>query len=400
MVNSPRVVATAKTVRRRLLFVVTLLVALLLVAELAVSTYFCCAGKTLVSAFFESPGVPVLRFDPATGYRFCDRPFRMTALYDGNIEYLSQLRPNKLGFLDNDTPTPERRKPDAFRVVVFGDSFTDGWFLDMNWPNRLEQLARQQDLPVELLNMAQGGTGLGNWAALLDEVLLKDNYDIDAVIFAVFEDDLVRRRTFLDFARDDTLLVGRAATWRPDSFPRTREEALAQGRRSPVRMLSPAAFEHVLSAKRAPLMPILLTSARMFLPLLAAGEQDRQTDLKSADRHALMRDMASDLARQQWPALVVVLPRSTIVAPPRELVGIDHYYAPELVADIRDFAKLLNAPAVDGSGMLAGLTLAEADKLWHPNDTHWNQAGSDRFARFMLPVLAEWMGAVRAAKKG
>jgi hypothetical protein len=36
------------------------------------------------------------------------------------------------------------------------------------------------------------------------------------------------------------------------------------------------------------------------------------------------------------------------------------------------------------------LAESEFDALWLPVDGHWNQQGSDRFAKFALEALRDW----------
>jgi hypothetical protein len=51
------------------------------------------------------------------------------------------------------------------------------------------------------------------------------------------------------------------------------------------------------------------------------------------------------------------------------------------------FAKAIGARFLDGGQIFAGLKPAEIRALFLPYDGHWNQAGSNRFADFMLRNL-------------
>ena len=52
-----------------------------------------------------------------------------------------------------------------------------------------------------------------------------------------------------------------------------------------------------------------------------------------------------------------------------------------------DFARALGAAFLDGGDAFAGLRPSEIRALFLPHDGHWNQAGSDRFAAFLLGNL-------------
>jgi hypothetical protein len=50
---------------------------------------------------------------------------------------------------------------------------------------------------------------------------------------------------------------------------------------------------------------------------------------------------------------------------------------------VSDFAEKLGAELIDGAEAFRGLTQEQLAGLWFPTDGHWNQRGSDAFARMM-----------------
>jgi hypothetical protein len=71
------------------------------------------------------------------------------------------------------------------RVAVFGDSFSAGQQSAVNWPDRAEDITRDTGTRVQFLNFSMDGAGLANWWSVLTKLVDRDNYDLDAVVFAV-----------------------------------------------------------------------------------------------------------------------------------------------------------------------------------------------------------------------
>lgn len=383
--------------RRKLSYLALLLVGLVLACELGVSSYFYWKRRSVTECFFKRGPAPILQFDKRLGFRFCEGDIEKLMLNDGGIEYHSRPHGNELGFLDRDNPQPRRRDDTTFRIAVLGDSFTCASFLDTNWPDRAERLAAESGFALELINCAQDGGGLANWAAVVENLLVADKFEIDGLLFAVFEDDLTRRLMLADVAGDGSVLLGRAPGWDPAGYPQSRGAALDLMRPVNVRVVAPTTFARIAQTGRPPFRPVLFDGARILLPLLWA-EPDKANELSSPARQALLARMTGQIKDRGWPCLVAYLPRNLHMSPPANIVGIENYYPPVVMSDLRQFAQRLSAATLDGSGMHHGLSREEALALWFPHDGHWNEKGSDRFAEFVLPYLKRWAELVKAGE--
>ena len=54
-------------------------------------------------------------------------------------------------------------------------------------------------------------------------------------------------------------------------------------------------------------------------------------------------------------------------------------------------ARILGGRFVNGAKAFDGLDSSDFEQHWLPYDGHWNQRGSDRFARFIAGPLEAWL---------
>lgn len=374
------------SLKKRSLFAFAVLSAFYLLLETTVSVSAWLAWRDTSFWLFEDSG-RTWRFDPVRGYRLTSTPSRFLRATDGRFEYVGLARGNAQGYADRDDFTPRRGGGGARRIAVFGDSFTTEEHLGQNWPDRAEDLARDRGEPVELLNFAVSGAGLANWWSVATRLVAADDYDLDGVVFAVFGGDLRRKFTVWDHRDADHPLFGRAPSWDPSTYPRTFDEARPFLRPHPGFILSREAFERALQGRWPRDVPhrfrpfLLAHARRAFLPSSDEGQPEGEGD-DTADpaRERLVADLARFLADRHLPALVVHIPdRSSLVDPSR---------APSWPRrESEAFARSLGASFLDGGDAFAGLRASEVRALFLPHDGHWNQAGSDRFAEFLLRNL-------------
>src|SRR5262249_45831105 len=250
---------TAISRKKLLLFVVVLVVVPYAVIETAISVYgwFSWWGNSIL---ILEDTKRTIEFDPIRGYRVNPTPARSARITDGENEFVGILRGNAQGFAGWQDIGPKRENPYTRRIAVFGDSFTDGHFLGQSWPERAEELTRQRGKSVQFLNFAQTGAGLANWWSILTKILDAQNYEIDGVIFAVWETDL--RRPFTVWAMPDSqsatatrMLFGRSPSWDPRTYPATLEEAKPFLHEEERYLLSSEDFERTLQGRWPPSIP-------------------------------------------------------------------------------------------------------------------------------------------------
>lgn len=356
--------------------------------------------------FFEEAG-KTIRFDPLTGYRLTPHPSRNLRISEGRVEYEGVFRGNNQGFQDRDDFWPARPAGVALRVAVLGDSFSSGQFLSVNWPDRVEDLAKTDGQALQLLNFSLYSGGLVNWRNILLGVIEKEQYALDMLVIPVYANDLFR--PFMVFEARDTrmLLIGQAGE-DVSRLPSTLEQALAcclkesegyiltaeeyrwlkTSRWHPElpRPDKPYLAEHVgalylfarekyrlwLAGHESAQMPILMTAGSYSPdPLLGRGR------FKPAQLQ-LIDEIRGYQNRSGVKVIVVRIPDRD------ELLN----QAP-VAGNVQEFAERLGVPLLDGMQAFGGLDAVQQQKQYFPYDDHWNQEGSDRFARFMMNYLSK-----------
>ncbi len=327
-----------------------------------------------------------VHFDPLRGFRLTPTPSRVARITYGTLAYVGLLRGNNMGFPDRDDFTAKRTDGKRRRLAVFGDSFTSAPFLRLNWPDAVEDLTRDAKRPLEALNFAVDGGGLGNWWSILTRIVKADGFEIDGVVFAAYTGDVLRTFSIAEHRGCDRPRFARVPTWDPRYLPATREEGEAYLEPLSGYILTTPEFDAALRGEWTPRKrgfglpaPYLAGSAVQFVErscrLLGAHR------VIESERKALIEDMRQCLRSMRVPVVVVSIPT-------REAL-LEHGAEVEVPADTREFAAMIGAELVNGASAFKGLSQAEIRASFFPYDGHWCQAGSDRFARFMVKVLAK-----------
>jgi hypothetical protein len=375
------------SLRKRLLFAAVPLLVSYLVLETIVSVVAWALWWNQSFWLFEDSG-RTWRFDAVRGYRLSTTPSRFLRVTEGTLEYVGTARGNAQGFADRDDFALKRSRPTEHRYAVFGDSFTEAQFLGQNWPDRAEDLRRNdgEDHPVQLLNFAISGGGLANWWSVLTKHVEPEGYELDGVIFAVFAGDLERTFTVWDHSAGVHPLFGRSPSWAPESFPQTLADAHRFLHEHPATILSPEAFERTLQGHWPPSVPrrfgpYLLTKLWRLARPSAAEVAEVPARGDDPDRDRLIADIARCLADHHWPALVIHIPDRPSLLNPSSVPSWP-------LDEAQAFAHALGAQFLDGRQAFTGLKPAEIRAQFLPYDGHWNQAGSNRFAAFVVRNLA------------
>lgn len=363
--------------------------------ELGVSLWRWKRGRTPASCWLFDRSDRTFRFDPARGYALTQTPSRFARITLDQVEYAGAYRGNNQGFQDLDDFGPARERPGARRIAVFGDSFSTGAFLEMNWPDRAERLARERGQDLQLLNFSVDGGGLGNWHSIVRNVVEAQDYQLDGVLFAVFYDDLWRTFSFAEHRGFETHMFTRADSWDPRTYPRTDAEARARLRSMGAPIVDAATFDRALARRLCPwedtsprsyewvLSTMLTTLARApaHAWLAPRGNDAHALPPEDPQRLALRRDLARWVRERGLRVWVLFVPtRGHLLDPER--------YEPDpLRDDQRAFARELGAEYLDGREAFRGLSRRERAQSFFPYDAHWNQRGSDRFASYMAGLL-------------
>lgn len=377
----------------------TLLLLGLLIAwffsELGTNIYYQIRPPELQRFLIGDQFDQALHFDPVRGRNYTSIPTRTALFANGTLEYLATQRGNSQGFPDRDDFGPQRDLPEAKRIALFGDSFSAGTYLQKNWPDQAEDLTRGGPRVLQLLNFSEDAGGLANWWSVMTRFVEPGNYDLDAVVFASYPGDLRRNFSFADGRGSGRVLLGGALSWDPATWPKDEQEARQQMTPSPgMYQISPQEFDRALRGEWQPrvdrsIRPKLPLAFRQNWQSLRAKYLEFRTyvgmnHFRSFDsgRQRLIAEMHHFLQQRHLPVMVVFVPSK-----PHLLGSLADR---EALEETRAFATLLGAEFVDGSAAFAGLTPEQTQAHWLPNDNHWNQLGSDRFAAFIVRTLEHW----------
>lgn len=365
------------------------------VLELGLNAYFLWFPPELDRYLIGDNFDHALRFDVIRGRWIESVENRVALFYYGTREYVATPRGNAQGFSDRDDFSAVRSEPSRRRVGLFGDSFSAGTYLELNWPDRVEDLAKGGPAPLEVLNFSQDAGGLANWWSVLTRLVEPEDYELDAAVFASYPGDLQRNFSFADGRGPARVLLGNAASWDPETWPASDVEARSQMTASPLMIqVAKPEFDAAVRGEWLPavetrLEPKLPIAIRLLKPALRMKFLEGRALVGLArfrgfdpGRERLIREMRQLLDRRRLPALVVFVPSR-----PHLLGSASDRQAFE---ETQAFASLLGAEFVDGSHAFAGFDSDAVQAHWLRYDNHWNQRGSDRFAQFMVEKLSAW----------
>ncbi len=325
-----------------------------------------------------------IRRDPVKGFRLSPIPSRLIlATTHGEILSQGTLAGNDEGFSDP-LDFGSRKPPGTKRFVVLGDSMTAGRFIEVNWPERVNEWLVQQPGPaVVLMNMALDGGGLGNWRTLLEHVIWEEALDVDGLIFAVACDDLDRKHLWWDDSLVQRNGVGvMALTYHPTwSY---RPGPFAPADHYPTNdwwmIVSPDELNTFLEGTWHPprqersAKPYLLNRAADWLGLTGfsfVGDASAEPSTNAGEYDELTAWIRHDIAERKIPALVLEVPGTDSARAQRFAMAVGADYLS--VSRTFDNAKAGCDPCF---------------KIRY--DGHWNQEGSDLFARVVRDELRRW----------
>mgnify|MGYP001017098712 CR=1 FL=1 len=378
-----------RTIRSRILEHATIAFFSYLLVEIVVSLCYVAdliEPQQSIWAFEESG--KTIHFDPVRGYFLEPVASRFTRITHGTTEYVGAYKGNNAGFPDRDDFSAQRDPRHAKRFVVFGDSFSAAQYIARNWPDAVEDETREGPAPLQLLNFSVDGGGLANWWSILRRIVEAERYEIDGVIFAVLPGDLDRSFAIADHVGQTRHMFARVPSWNPAAFPTTAAAARPLLQPLPGNIVTHEQFERLLEGRWTPPSN---KSFRFYVAWEIASLIDGIRSRRSApgdgtvfdqEQEALIRDMRQSLDAMRVPVMVVHIPSR-----PELLEGTTDR---RLQAEEEAFVKLLGARFVDGRQAFAGSSADQVRAMWLPYDGHWGQGGSDRFARFMAGVLAQW----------
>ncbi len=359
--------------------------ALYIVIEVAYSGY--CYLFALPTSFwtFEHPG-RTIQFDSYRGFFLTTTPSRYARITRGVVEYVGTLQGNAQGFPDRDDFSPARPSANQRRYAVLGDSFTAAQYIQCNWPDKAEDLYLEGRQALQLLNFSIDGGGLANWASIIRNILAKDRYQLDGLIFAVHPADLYRKFFVADQIDSQTLAFGRVDKWDIAVQPKALADARQFLKDKPLPntfILSSTEFDAALLGHWRPprKWEFRITSSVWQILEPALTPRSAFPTTLEPGQLALIKEIRRFADEQALPILVVYIPNRDELLRPGRSTGIEM---------VKRFSEMLGAKFLDGRQAFRGLSRQQIKACWLPYDGHWNQLGSDRFAQLMSQEIRTW----------
>src|SRR5580704_17727746 len=362
-----------KSALQNALLVVVSIVVSFVLFEVGVKVY---VGRSLEGSYWIYSSDKTIKFDPVAGYRLTRDITLEARISHGEIEYVGALRGNNRGFPSrNFVPG---RQDQRRRFAVFGDSFTHGEFFVRNWPAYAEDLTANDARPVEFLNFALSGGGLANWWSVIKNAL--PSYELDGVIFADYVDDLYRPFTIAHM-NDRQFSLGRLPFWDAARYPKTLGTAMPymQVVKQEHYIFDDAGFWRALSGEWRPNEWFIeqqyraITAKRVYSNTPAPNPENEMV------RQAMIKDIAAWIAERHLPAFVIYLPSRDDLLAQQD----DSLYRIEA----QRFAQAIGATFYDSSSLYAGMSEVDIRAHFLPYDGHWNLAGSDLLATYVLRLI-------------
>lgn len=359
--------------------------------------------------YFENCPAPWFEVDLRHGFRVGSTPYGVLLVdSQGRLEPPGRQQGNNWGFCDRDDFQPSRGDEPCWRIAVCGDSMTHGYFLTESWPAAVERLWPAGQRRVDLLNLALDGTGLYNWANILEQTVSAGDWELDGVVFACAFDDLHRTFTLYDDAwdgRQHRMLVARLPA---DELVPAGDVAQVRARMIDVGTyfptLAPTRFRELAalstrSGARVPLLgrkPVgsfLLDrlwgspwSSVRFQPAVPSPQPGSYFNRHEQTQIERIRRVLRD---EGWAAVVIDLPERGELSPSEVSRGKadEDFFRRAPDREYVEFAQRLGATLLDGRRAFRGLAADAHEALWLEGDIHWNQAGSTAFARWAAGEL-------------
>lgn len=328
-------------------------------------------------------------------------------VYDVDVAFNNRGYPTRLDFAP-------RKSPDRLRLAVLGDSFTAGLYLERPWPDRLdEELRRAGARPrVEVYNFAVDGSGLANWHSIFFGEIVP-GFEFDALVIARWGDDL--RRDFIAYhGREDGVYF----TYLPDDRrPADAAELVAAHGDRMGKLISTVDGETIAEIRRElrpwRLLPpdfYFVKFARAQWRLAAHAREERRwrgsallpatPDHPSRDEiEAYLRSTLGDARARKLVEILDHCRRRNVpvilaTVPSRPAIAIRKAGGP-IPEDRQELARIAAAFGThffDGYEAFVEVPAERLPDHFLPGDDHWNQQGSDRFARaFAAWLREEWL---------
>jgi hypothetical protein len=130
------------------------------------------------------------KFNRNIGFEWSQQQATVFKYAGEKLIFKNTFKGNNYGFHSSIDFTPQKLL-NVKRWIVFGDSFTDGYFLQTTWVDKMNEMYRKDSVPIEFYSFSVNGGGVRNWNQIFHQIV-DSNFEFDGVVFAVFGNDLMR----------------------------------------------------------------------------------------------------------------------------------------------------------------------------------------------------------------
>ncbi|HUH75711.1 MAG TPA: hypothetical protein VLZ75_15050 [Chitinophagales bacterium] len=277
-----------------------------------------------------------------------------------------------------------KKSPNVKRWIVFGDSFTDGYFLQRTWVDEINTMYKEDSILVELYSFSVNGGGIRNWNQIYHEII-DSNFEFDGVIFAVFGNDLKRKFFVLHQDEDHELYKYY------DDIP-SQEEVDLDLKKS---LNNDLDFMHLFKKEFIYTSKICNYIFRKFLEkqfhtYYTYNQNALQNEfIISNDTLIINEKYLTDKYQNNFQLFMELI--NTIKDQNKEVVLLSIPELNGLKMNLKDqktqiqkelywIASQNELTLIDGYQLMIHSGVKSLDSLYFKNDGHWNQVGSNEFA--------------------
>jgi len=334
------------------------------------------------------------QYDPIKGYRTPHGKVRITRFHNDEILFDNVIFGNQQGFPSKNDFVAEK-SPSVYRIVIFGDSQTAGVYLKAPWPKVVEQAfnASGKSTQLEIYSYAMEGMGASNWKEIyFHEIAGKIDFDgllvascSDSVHWDFLAGDSQGKTLLLGRSADASQLQGLSQAQLPkilspvDSSEIRSDEAidtlLASLKREPLPPFRPYATRQLRAKTMAGVRQIQIIQSFTSVPINAERDPAKTSDTS-------VRSILEDVQKRKKDLYLVSVPMRSDLnkgASEQEMLSRN---------ELKRLSREFQVPFFDGQERFKMNRITDTTpRIWLAHDSHWDQAGSDLFAKEMAGFL-------------
>lgn len=322
-------------------------------------------------------------FDQNSGYKWNQGKATVEKFAGEELIFRNTFKGNNYGFHSSIDFT-SKKSPNFKRWIVFGDSFTDGYFLNKNWVDQMNQMYKEDSIPTELYSFSINGGGMRNWYQIYQNII-RSKFEYDGVIFAVFGNDL-KRDFFVLHQKGDKELY-KYYTHIPSQNEVDLDLKRSYNNHQDFNQLFKSEFIYTSLVGNFILRKYLKNKFNSIYKksqsvlqneFLMSNDKDGINKeflaKKYQNNFQLFTDLINSLKSEKKQVLILSIP---------ELSGLKmnlNGNQTQIQKELNWIAHHEQVGFIDGYQMMISSKIKSLDSFYFNNDGHWNQVGSDEFA--------------------